>query len=284
MSGAGPRDGGGWHPASRFADVDGVEAHYVRLGPPESAAGTVVLLHGFLVSSFAWRRNLEPLARRYDVIAPCQKGFGWSGNPPGDYGLASLGRFVLGLLDRLEVEKAHLVGNSYGGAVSLWLAAHAPERFDRLVLVNPYALPGSLASHPRAALLDAFAPLYRFAVTPTVARLGLQLLAYRGLLVDGDYLAGFGAPFERERAVHTALAVARGFDDAARELEALLPEIAHPTLVVWGTADLLLKPWAGPRLAKALPNARLVTLPGLGHCAHEEDPERFHDLAFGFLG
>ncbi len=271
-----------WHPASHLVDVGGVQAHYVRPSSREGAP-PLLLLHGFLVSSWAWRYNIDHLARHWDVIAPCQKGFGWSSAGRGDHSLRGLGRFMLTLLDRIGLERFDVIGNSYGGSVALWLAHEVPERVGRMVLVNPFAVAGSIPRIPTWATSAALAPFWRVLVRPTVARAGLQSLAYRGLRVDSDYLSGFRPPFSRRRAVRTALEVARGFDEAGRTLERWLPTIDHEALVIWGRRDLLLKPYAAGRIAGAMPRARLVTLPAVGHCAHEEVPRRFHDLVEGFL-
>ncbi|MGM0577247.1 MAG: alpha/beta fold hydrolase [Myxococcota bacterium] len=273
----------GWHPRSRWTAVDGALAHYVRTGPPGDDAPALVLVHGFLVSSFSWRFNLEPLSRDFDVIAPCQKGFGWSERPHGGYDLESLGRFVLGVLDRLEVERAHLCGNSLGGAIALWIARNAPERVHRLVLVNSLAVASSLPRVPTLLKAPWMAPFYRPFVRPTLARLGLQTLAYRRLRVDSRYMEGFRPPFESRHAVPTALAVARKLEAMVEEVEGFLPEIPHHTLVAWGTKDLLLSARAAPEIVRRMPDARLVTFPHAGHCPHEEEPERFNRMVRAFL-
>lgn len=270
-----------WHPRSSTTDVGGVRAHYVRAGDPRR--DKLVLLHGLLVSSWAWRFNLDALAGDWDVIAPCQRGFGWSGRPRGVVSVGLLGRFVLDLLDQLDVERFALVGNSLGGAVALWIARHAPQRVTRVVLVNPLAIAGSMPPVPRLVSSVALAPLYRVAVQPRVARFGLQLLAYHHLEVGADYMAGFRAPFEQRRSVRSAMATIRCLGDAGREIEAALPHIDQPTLVVWGLRDRILRRRAGPRIIAAMPDARLVTFDDAGHCTHEEHPERFNRLVRAFL-
>ena len=275
---------GGWHRRSHSSRVAGIHTHYVRAGPRDRAdAPALVLLHGFLVSSWAWRFNIGPLSRRFSVVAPCQPGFGWSERPRGPVTLESLGAHLIELLDALGIDRAHLCGNSLGGAVALWMALNAPERVDRLVLVNALALPRSLPQIDRLAHAPGLAPIVRFFVSPTVARVGLQALAYRGLAVDSAYLAGFRAPWRTRHSARAAVRVARALRPAAESIERGLHRVTQPTLVCWGTADRLLGGHTGRALAGRIAGARLVTFPGIGHCPHEETPLRFNTVVERFL-
>ncbi len=274
----------GWHGRSRTQQVAGLDTHYVRARPPgRPDAPTLVLLHGFLVSSWAWRFNIGPLARRFSVLAPCQPGFGWSDRPRSPLTIPRLGRHLLDLLDALGIEQAHVCGNSLGGAVALWTALNAPDRVDRLVLVNALALPHSLPKIDRLAHAPGLAPIIRFFVRPTVARVGLQALAYRGLAVDSTYLAGFRAPWRARHSARAAVRVARGLRPGAEQIERELHRVSQPTLVCWGTGDRLLGGHTGHALAGRIPGARLVTFPSCGHCPHEEAPHRFNTVVERFL-
>jgi pimeloyl-ACP methyl ester carboxylesterase len=276
----------GWHPRSQTFDVDldgtPERCHVVDVGPRDGPA--LVLLHGIAVSSWAWRKNLEPLAARgVRAIAICHRGHGWSGRGNGSHHLTALSRFVLGALDRLEVPRATFVGNSLGGAVSLWTALHAPERVERLVLINP-------ASHlsqlpwPALGAIAALGPVYRALFGPALLRIPLAAIAYRGLRIDREYMAGFWAPFKIPGSLEALRATARALPAAIAALDARLHEIAHPTLVIWGERDHLLPVQGAHRLLRHIPHARLVLVPGVGHCPHEEDPERTNLLIADAVG
>lgn len=275
-----------WHPSSRIFSVDGVRAHAVVLEPgrPSADSRTLVLLHGIAVSSWAWRKNLEALAEHHRVIALCQKGHGWSGRESRDLDIPALSAFVLGAMDRLEVERATLVGNSLGGGVSLWTSLTAPDRVERLVLVNPAShltqLPWPLLRSQVAAL----APVYRALVGPTLLRIPLATIAYRNLPIDRDYMAGFWAPFTERGSMRALVATARALPSAITALDERLHAIEHPTLVVWGERDGLLPAGTAHRLVRKIPGARLVLIPEAGHCPHEESPERFNRLVLDFVG
>lgn len=266
-----------WHPRGRFVEVEGRRAHVVDAGdgPP------VLLLHGFLHSSYTWRHTIETLARGHRVIAPDLLGCGWSDRGEGDYGLEGLGRWVTGTLDALGVGDLHAaVGNSLGGGLLLDLAARAAgRRVDRLALVSPLAATLPVPSLPFKLLgLPLLEPLFR----ATAGNLGfvrhaLSWFAYRGRAVDEEVLHGF-APLERPGSLRTATGIAAALWEASAAIEARLAQVQAPTLLVWGKRDGVLPLPYGRRVAELLPRARFEVIDHVGHCAHEEDPDRFHAL------
>ncbi|MFD0804403.1 alpha/beta fold hydrolase, partial [Streptomonospora algeriensis] len=110
-----------------------IDVHYVAQGPPQAP---LLVLSGSLGSTLAmWRPQAEALSEDFHVVCYDTRGHGRSPVPPGPYSLADLGGDVLRLLDRLGAERAHFAGLSLGGMTGMWLAAHAPERIDRLALM-----------------------------------------------------------------------------------------------------------------------------------------------------
>lgn len=281
----------GWHPRSQRVEVDvathggrrveAMHAHLVDVGPRD--APVLVLIHGIGVSSWAWRHNVDVLAEDFRVVAICQKGHGWSDRGGGEYGLPDLARFVWAALDRIGVRRATFVGNSLGGAVSLYTAIHAPERVEQLVLVNAASHAEQRPFGLLKTQIAALAPIYRALVGPTLFRIPLRMLAYRGLPIDRDYMAGFWAPFEQAGSMRALLAVARRLDQSLADLEARLHEVTQRTLIVWGEEDGVLPVGGAHRLRRRLANARLVLFPGVGHCPQEEAPERFNALVKSFV-
>ncbi len=260
----------------------GWPAHVIDTGgdlPP------LVLVHGILVSSRSFRHNIEPLSRAFRVIAPCQKGHGHSGRGPDPYDLASLSRFVVGVLDHLGIDRAHFAGNSLGGAVSARIALDHPSRVDRLVLINP-------AARPFAAPVEAFlrlqgpvlTPLYRAVGQEATYRTFLRSLVYGNLsTIDTAYMAEFMAHVRTPGTVAAAATIA---GQLPRELDALWPRLrglSQATLLVWGQKDRIVPLRHGVALAQQLPNARLEILPHVGHAPHEEHPARFNALVTDFL-
>src|ERR1700730_9529001 len=121
---------------SRFAEVDGVGVHYQEAGNASDPA--VVLIHGFSSSTLVWSRVFLRLAGAgFRVIALDLLGYGYSGKPRhGQYTIESQARMVVGLLETLGIERANIVGSSYGGAVAATCALDYPHRVRELVLVG----------------------------------------------------------------------------------------------------------------------------------------------------
>lgn len=217
-------------------------------GPP------VVLVHGLAGSGRWWDRNLDALAARFRVHAVDLVGFGDSRG--GRFALAAAPALLVAWLDRLGLERAAWVGHSMGGRIVAELAADAPARVDRLVLVDAAIFPPdrrslAVAGFARGAwrVPPGFAPI----LAADVARAGPANLwrAARGLL--------------------------------ASDAEAKLARIAASTLVVWGERDALVPPAVGERIVELVPDARFVLLPGAGHNPMWERPEAFNRLVGRFL-
>lgn len=137
----------------RFADTCGYRTNYHDHG-----SGPVMLvLHGSGAGVCAWanwRSFIPALQDRFRIIAPDLVGFGYT-ETPADYQFRFMDSWVdqiIALLDQLEVAKAHVVGNSFGGSLALWLAWKHPDRFDRLVLMGPGGLAGAGQRESRTAV------------------------------------------------------------------------------------------------------------------------------------
>src|ERR1700733_15349177 len=117
------------------ADANGIKTNYLEAG----SGSPVVLIHGSGpgVTAYAnWRLVLPVLAERFRVLAPDMAGFGFSERPEkADYGVDLWVEQLVGFLDALGIERASVVGNSFGGAIALRLAAHHPDRVGKLVLM-----------------------------------------------------------------------------------------------------------------------------------------------------
>ncbi|MCA1592700.1 MAG: alpha/beta hydrolase [Acidobacteria bacterium] len=121
---------------SRFAEVDGVRVHYQEAGDSRDPA--ILLLHGFCASSLVWRDVMTQIADAgFHVVVPDLVGFGFSDKPrEWEYTIEAQARGVVRLMDELGIERAAVVGSSYGGAVAATCALDYPERVERLVLVD----------------------------------------------------------------------------------------------------------------------------------------------------
>jgi pimeloyl-ACP methyl ester carboxylesterase len=264
----------------RELEVDGRRYCMAELGqgPP------LLLLHGLGGSLYDWRHLLRPLAQDHRVIALDLLGAGESEIPETeDYSVAAQARRVKGLLDRLGIPQASLMGNSYGGGIALRVAQDWPERVDRLVLINSicYAkqIPGyvGLARWPWADCVADTLPL------GDIARWVLRG-SYRdpGKLSQDEldaYVAELRAPGRRRAILQILRAVV---PPDSTEFEARLKSIRAPALLLWGKDDATVPLSLGRALEKDLPNARLIELDA-GHVPNQEAPREVLQRTRAFL-
>ena len=272
---------------TRLVSLPSGRVFVADIGPTDADATPVVLLHGLLVTHYAFRNVMGPLARDRRVLAIDLPGAGESDRPkPADadgYSIAWLADRIDEVLGELSVSKVDVVGHSFGGTLALWLAATRPERVRRLVVVDPVACEFDLPLVGRLALLPRVGPilfesLYRQADLRRYLRGTVstpELLDPTAVDVYWDRLGRSGG----REAAHAMLGDLR----ALAPLHDRLGEITAPTLVVWGDQDKLLPLADGEQLVRTLPDATLHVVEGCGHAVPEEQPEALVQVVRAFL-
>jgi 3-oxoadipate enol-lactonase len=254
-----------------------VPLHYrVTPSPANGGAPAVLLLHGLGSCGDDWGLQLSALRPRFNVLAPDLRGQGASPMPAGWPGIEDMATDVLALLDLLEIESAHVVGLSLGGAVGLQLAADAPGRVRSLVAVNTFArLRGTRGSMWRGMERLWLAAMGRMDELGQRVAVGLfphpEQLEMRSLAAAR--LAG-NPPL-----TYVKLMVAIGRFD----LRARLSEIRVPTLVIAGEEDTTVTLTCKLELAAGIPGARLERIAGSGHATPLDHPGCFNALLREFL-
>jgi pimeloyl-ACP methyl ester carboxylesterase len=269
-----PRATGNWLRAAalepRFETLDGLRVRYVRAG----SGSPLVLLHGFASSIFSWKDVIGPLARAHDVVALDLPGFGAS-DQPADLSYEHFPRAVLGLLDRLGVQRATLVGSSMGGAVAVLLAARAPARVERLVLIDAAGFNLAPADRPAVVRLvsSRAAPLLeRLPLRRAATRLALRQVFHDDALVTEERVEEYLAPLARPGTLASLRSLTLSRAASAPEFEALARSVRAPTLILWGREDVWIPVAHADRFAAAIPGARKVVLENCGHLPQEERP------------
>lgn len=246
----------------------------------DPAGEVVVLLHGFPQHAGAWDGVWPALAGAgYRVVMPDQRGYSPGARPAGraEYTSGKLAQDVLGLLDGLGVDRAHVVGHDWGGAVAWRLGADAPDRLRTLTVVStphPRALVRSLVTSTQAAR-SWYMGAFQLPVLPerlllaNGGRLLRRMLRGSGLPgpVATDYVTRMLAPGALTAALnwYRALPLDRGG----------LEQITTPTLYVWGAGDFALGPAAAAATARYVAGPyTYVQLPGGPHWLPELQPER----------
>jgi 3-oxoadipate enol-lactonase len=237
-----------------------VEVHHTVEGPDD---GPVLVLSNSLGATAAmWEPQARALGDRFRIVRYDTRGHGGSPVPAGPYEIADLGRDVLALLDRLGVERASFCGLSLGGMTGVWLAAHAAERIERLVLCSTVAhYDDSGPWHERAA---------------TVRAAGMEAIA--DAVVARWFTDGFPreaiSPFRAMLADTPAEGYAGCCDAiASMDLRGDLAAIRAPTLVVAGAEDPAAPPDAMRPIADGIAGSRFEVLPHAAHLANVEQAE-----------
>ncbi|MEP6921116.1 MAG: alpha/beta hydrolase [bacterium] len=269
---------------SRFAEVNGLRVHYQEAG--DKTAPAIILIHGFLSSTFVWSKVfLELAAEGYRVIAPDLLGYGYSDKPQAlDYTIASQARMIAGLLDHLGVDNAILVGSSYGGAVAATVALNNTELVEKLVLVG--AVTNNQPTKYKIMRL-VNAPVLGDIVAPFLA--GSRRLIRRRMkeiydrhswVLDERRVDARHQPL-RASATHRAIIrTVRHWDADRIQRDAHL--IRQPTLIVWGEDDRDVPLRDGEELQQSIAGSRLIVFRNCGHHPHEEFPQIFIDLVADF--
>lgn len=267
-----------------FAGTDGIDIHYLADEAKTEDEPTFVLLHGSLFNSFTWNELFDFFDERGRVIAYDQIPYGlseklvagdWTGANPysGDAAIEQL----ITLLDTFGIEKAILVGNSYGSVLALQTALTYPERVEALILADSAvyvqeSMPAGIINVPQVQRLG---PLFG------------RMIGNNESFVRQTYLDPSAIDDERMRLtlIHTE---AMGWDEAMWaylqewgtspiDLTEKLSAIAQPALVITGDGDTVVPVADSERLANTLPNAEYVVLSSCGHVPQEECPEKFED-------
>jgi len=243
----------------------------------------VLLIHGSGpgVSAFAnWRLVIPEMATTRRVIAPDMVGFGFTERPPGfAYTMDNWVRQALDVLDALGLEQVDLVGNSFGGALSLALAIKNPARVRRLILMGAAGV-----SFPLTDALDAV-----WGYEPSFANMRaiMDLFAYdRGLVNDElaqlRYEASIRPGFQESYAAMFP-APRQRWVEALASAEADIAKIDHETLIIHGREDKVIPLDNSLRLARLISRAQLHVFGRCGHWTQIEHAARFAKLVGGFL-
>lgn len=270
---------------SHFVDVDGVSVHYQEFG--DSKKPKMILIHGFTASTYTWKTAAPILAGHgYHVIAVDLLGYGFSEKPSWfDYTIASQSQMILRFMNRLRIAKAVLIGNSYGGAVSLWLTLDHPERVEKLVLVSTV-----INDEPKCS------PIIRLLLAPGIGELlspflidSRSFLKYRisktlddanHHLITQNRIDSIMLPLKSADAHRSILTTVRNWNANRIEKEAHL--INQPTLLIWGENDSIIPKASGEILYDKISNSRLMIFRNCGHLPSEENPSLFTALVTEF--
>ena len=269
---------------SCFIDVDGVRVHYQEAGDVSSPA--MVLIHGFASSTLVWSKVFLKLAAAgFRVIALDMLGYGYSAKPrTGEYTIDSQAKLLTRLLDALGIQRAIVVGSSYGGAVAATCALDYPDRVEQLILVGTVN-----NNRPLAFMLMRLfgSPVFGDVVSPLLIG-SRRLLRQRmkrvydrhSWVLDERRVDARHLPLRAASTHRAIIRTVRGWDAERISRDAHL--ISQPTLLIWGETDREIPVADGERLHAEIPGSRLIVFSNCGHLPHEEYPEAFVEVVADF--
>jgi 2-hydroxymuconate-semialdehyde hydrolase len=244
----------------------------------------VIMLHGSGagVSGWAnWRGQIGPFSERFRAVVPDLAGFGYTERRPDqEYRfMDTWSDQILALMDGLKIERAHFVGNSFGGSVTLAVAVRAPERVGRFVLMGSGGV--------KSEMTEELELLWGY--TPSVANMKriMQVMAYDKSLVTDElaemrYKASI-RPGVQETFEKLFPPPRQRWLDVACEPEERLRALRHPVLIIHGRDDRVVRPSASLKLHELLDNSQLHIFGRCGHWTMIEHRERFNRLVMDFL-
>jgi 2-hydroxymuconate-semialdehyde hydrolase len=263
----------------RSIRANGIQTNYHDVG----SGSPVLMIHGSGpgVSAWAnWRLTLPSLSQRRRLILPDMVGFGYTERPAGiQYGLDTWVAHAIGLMDALDLKQVDLIGNSFGGGLSLAIAARHPKRVRRLVLMGSAGVDFELTPaldevwgytpsfEKMRHMMDLFA-YDRSLVTDDLARMRYEASLQPGL--QEAYASMFPAP--RQRCVE---ALCTPVSD--------LRHLPHETLIIHGREDKVVPPGNARKLNTYIANSQMHIFGKCGHWTQIEQSARFCRLVNDFL-
>lgn len=252
-----------------YVSVAGIELHVLdsgpRTGPP------IILLHGFGSSLQTWEPWAQALSTDFRVIRLDLPGSGLTGaDPTGSYSDARFIEILLALLERLQLARVSLIGNSVGGRLAWKFAALEPSRVVKLVLISPdgFASPGF--EYGRPADVPLTLQLVKFTLPRALLRMNLEAAYANPKALTDDVLTRYYdlmlAPGARSAMIN------RLQQTVLIDPVPLLRRIRAPTLILWGEEDHMIPVSNSSDYLAAIPGSKLVRLPEVGHVPQEEAP------------
>jgi pimeloyl-ACP methyl ester carboxylesterase len=269
-------------PPSEFIDLHGQLVHLRDEGPRDDAA-PLVLVHGTSASLHTWEGWAAALRAQRRVISFDLPGFGLTGPFSGRYAAWSyrgdeLARFTLELLDHLKVSRFAIAGNSLGGEVAWRVASLAPQRVQRLVLVDAAGYeqrPESVPVGFRVAALPFVGPLFDALLPRNVVDASVRDVYGDASKVTPQLIDRY---FELTLREGNRAALRQRLQAQAIDLQAVGDNVARlralklPTLVLWGLQDRLISLAMAERFQADIGGSQLIVFDRLGHVPQEEDP------------
>lgn len=251
-------------------DVNGVTANVVQKG----SGRDVLMLHGWGCSTRLFAGMQDALCDALRVTVIDFPGHGESGRPPEPWGVPEYARWTIELIDKLGIAPCAIVAHSFGARVTLWMAAHAPEKFGRIVITGGAGLRKDGEDGPS---MSAFSKLAHSMLD------NMKKARIFGKLPDAlneIYVQNFGSADYKVLDDEMRKTFAKVVN---QDLTECLGMIQSPTLLYWGEKDEATPLWMGQKMAEGIKDAALITVPDGTHYVYLEHLAEFTHIVRHFL-
>jgi pimeloyl-ACP methyl ester carboxylesterase len=269
--------------SERYISVNSMDIRYAVRG----SGRPLLLLHGFCEFLETWDFNLRPLGEHYQVYAIDLPGHGLSDKPYLDYNIAFFTDFTVSFMETLGIDRASIIGHSFGGAIGISIAASYPEKVERLILESSFGLDNDISL------------LHKLCSVPVIAKTGgsrartalkerLNLEFYKPDFVAQEIVGRSYLFMQMPEARRVMLNIMHNWVDAnGLRPEAIMMDRLHliksPTLVIHCAQDRIHPLRLSQNAWHLIPNAQLKILSYCGHCPHIEKASEFNEAVIEFL-
>lgn len=241
----------------------------------------LVLLHGLGYGRRGWGPVVHRLAEHFRVVLIDNRGIGQSDAPEGPYTTSEMASDVVAVLDEVRIQRAHVLATSLGGMVAQELACQHPQRVERLVLVA--STPGGKEAYPMPERTQRLLVEMNELEPRVLLRRAVENACHDDTVKNRPQLVD---QIVASRLMEPQVPVgwrAQAAAGVTYQAEGRLRSIQAPTLVLHGEGDHVVDPRNADLLVEQIPSARQVRLPGTGHLAYWEEPDRFAGEVIDFL-
>jgi pimeloyl-ACP methyl ester carboxylesterase len=269
---------------SQFLNVAGMNIH-LRDEGPISDKEPIVLIHGTSASLHTWDGWVEVLKEQRRVIRFDLPAFGLTGpDPQNNYKIEHYAEVVIAVLDKLQINKSVLAGNSLGGYIAWVTAVLHPDRVSKLILVDASGYPYESKSMPLAFKLSknpVTSLLLKNVLPKSLVARSVKNVYGNPDLVSNELVERYYQLSLREG--NRSALKARFEQTLPGPMAKKIRTIKQPTLVLWGKKDQLIPEKFGVQFSQEIPNSQLIVFDKLGHVPHEEDPQATVSAVIRFL-
>lgn len=269
------------HRVDNKMKIQGINIHFEKY-IKDPFHPTMVLVHGFLSSTFSFRKLIPLLTSHFNIIAIDLPPFGKTEKSTRfTYSYYNMAKVIIDLLQRLNIQKAYAVGHSMGGQILLYAAKKQPDLFQKMVLLCSSGY--RKRSHP-TLFISSYLPYFSLIIRRRLKNKGVWKslcdVVHDHSLINQEMIKGYVEPFYDND-------IFRALTKMIRDLEGDLPseelqKIQIPSLLIWGEEDRIVPIEIGKRLYQDLPNSDFISLRNTGHLVPEERPHHVSNFIFDF--